>query len=90
MKFIRRKRPSKWLGVEEVIKEYNVTSDDLLLLLQSGYLEAQGIFNNDYSHADERDRGRYQIIPEETWQGRYGWEYNAVSCQLQNQDDLQA
>jgi hypothetical protein len=90
MSIFRRKQPTKWLGVQAVTKEYNVTSDDLLSLLKSGYLEAQGIFNNDYSHAVERDRGRYQIIPEETWQGRYGWEYDVVNCQLQNQEDLQA
>ncbi len=85
-----RKRRTKFIPFETAIKEYDINTKDLKELAEDNLIQAFGLFNNDYTDTVERDRLQELQITPDTWQGRYGWEFNGQRFELLNKEDFQS
>lgn len=86
---IRRKRPTKFVTLENALKEYGLDFTVVKEMLEDGVLTAFGLFNNNFPVITERNECYEHDIPPETWQGRYDWEFKSDRFELINPIDLQ-
>jgi hypothetical protein len=86
----RRKTSTKFLRLDRIEEEYGFSIDGIVGLLKDAELEAFGLFNNDFTISEPRDKKHELDIGTGTWRGNYGWKYDVKRSELINSDTQQS